>query len=90
MTHSAESAKQSSPGRKPWVEMKTGRSPERAKQTLCVALSGLNGKPIHNPGFQLLRSFHPGLYCFALSALGIAPFKCINSNPGLERPGYIQ
>jgi hypothetical protein len=46
-------------------------SPERAVQSACIALSGLNLNPIRNPGFQspLRVLFHPGLCCSALSAL---------------------
>ena len=56
---------------KPWVEDEEDKSPVRAAQSACIALTGLNLNPICNPGFQspLRVLFHPGLSCSALSAL---------------------
>ena len=73
---SAESAKENSPGRRPQSGRAPGynrelESPVRAKQVFCSALTGLGAAPIRYPGFQspLRVLFHPGLFCFALSAL---------------------
>jgi hypothetical protein len=58
---SAGSAKQNSPG--------CQLSPAKGDAESCTALPGLAGFCIPTQDFVLLRSLHPGLFCFALPAL---------------------
>jgi hypothetical protein len=68
---SAESAAQQSPGRKPWEWHGLGESPERAMQSVCAALSGLNlaCPATQGSGARCRVLLHPGLFCAAPSAL---------------------
>ena len=77
---SAESARQQSPGRRPWERHEYETSPERAAQVfgkLCKSLCRpFRAKHQFHPETQGSRArrrvlFHPGLCCSALSALGI-------------------
>jgi hypothetical protein len=71
---SAEGAKQQSQGREPREKRGGETNPERAAQVfalfnnLCPPCRAA-AQSIPNPGFRPLRRLHPGLCCFALSAL---------------------